>query len=53
MWESLARYEWLVFGGLAIGLALLELRSVNRSIRQDRDALSRSSPPDDPPLPGG
>ena len=56
MWESLARYEWLLIGLLVIGLAGLELVSVNRSLRRDRQEKPPpgrpANPSGDPPPPG-
>ena len=58
MWASLARYEWLLVGLLVLGLALVELALLNRSMRRDRKAASERSPvsrpsrSDGPPPPG-
>jgi hypothetical protein len=69
MLESLARYEWLLMGVIIIGLAGVELISVNRSIKRDKTeapkpgasrpgasrpgAVSPANRSDGPPPPGG
>lgn len=36
MWQTLARYEWLLMLAIPIVLLLIELRRTRRAIRRDR-----------------